>query len=71
MAYTQTDLDNLDAAILASELEVELEGRRVRYHSKSELLKVRQLVAGVLAGAAASSTRRTSFYPQFTTARGD
>jgi hypothetical protein len=67
MAYTQTDLDTLDRAIAQSEFEVELDGRRVRYRTMDELLKARAHIAGLLA----TVTRRSSFYPQFTTSRGD
>lgn len=68
MPLTQTDLDNLDSAIARSELEVELEGRRVRYRSTNELIAARQHVAAVLAGA--SSSRRVFQFRQ-TTSRGD
>lgn len=70
MPLSQTDLDALDAAIATSELEVELEGRRVKYRSMNELLAARAHVASVIAGAA-STSRRSTFYPQFTTSRGD
>jgi hypothetical protein len=49
MSYTQADLDRLDAAIASSELEVELDGSRVRYRSVSELRVARDHVATVLA----------------------
>jgi len=71
MALTQTDLDALDAAIATSELEVELEGRRVRYRSISELLAARAHVASVLAGNTAGGATRRSFQYRFTTSRGD
>ena len=35
MALTQTDLDNLDAAIATSELEVEIDGRRYEAFSRN------------------------------------
>lgn len=69
MALTQNDLDALDAAIATSELEVEIDGRRVRYRSTSELLAARKHVAGVI--AAGSPVRRTGGYRfNFTTSRG-
>ncbi len=37
MALTQTDIDNLESALASGELEVEQEGRRVRYRSIDEL----------------------------------
>jgi hypothetical protein len=68
MPLSQTDLDNLDSAIARSELEVELEGRRVKYRSIAELLAARAHVANLLAGA--SSTRRVYQF-RHTTSRGD
>lgn len=69
MALSQTDLDALDAAIATSELEVELDGRKVRYRSIDELIRARNHVASVLANG--STTRRTgAFRFNFTTSRG-
>ncbi len=68
MALTQTDLDNLDAAIATSELEVEIAGRRVKYRTTHELLLARNHVAGVL--VASSPTRRGSYRFSFGTSRG-
>ncbi len=70
MALTQADLEALDSAIASSELEVELEGRRVRYRSIAELLAARTHVAAVLA-TGTGTRRRVSYAYQFTTARGD
>lgn len=69
MALTAADLEALDAAIASSELEVELEGRRVRYRSVAELKAAREHVAQVLT-TADGHTRRT-FRFQMTTSRGD
>lgn len=69
MALTQNDLDALDAAIATAELEVEIEGRRVRYRTTEQLLQARAHVAAVLANG--SPARRTSsFRFNFTTSRG-
>lgn len=68
MALTQTDLDALDLAIASSELEVQLEGRRVKYRSTDELLKARAHVATVLANQ--SHSPRATYRPNFTTSRG-
>lgn len=69
MALTQTDLDALDAAIATAELEVQIDGRKVRYRSTDELIKARNHVAQVLASG--SSTARTGAYRfNFTTSRG-
>lgn len=48
MAFAQTDLDAIRAAIAKGELEVELDGRRVRYRSMTELLAAEQRIAGAL-----------------------
>jgi hypothetical protein len=69
MALTQTDLAALDAAIACAELEVQIEGRRVRYRSTDELLKARAHVAEVV--QATTRTQRSSFRFNFTTQRGD
>lgn len=70
MALTQSDLDRLDAAIASSELEVEVDGRRVRYRTTSDLVAARAHVAAVISTAASSAGagRRTG-YPIFITSR--
>lgn len=68
MALTQTDLDALDAAIAASELEVQVEGRRVRFRSTEELIKARSHVADVV-GSASRTTARSAFRFNFTSQR--
>lgn len=69
MALTTTDLAALDAAIASAELEVQIEGRRVRYKSTEELLKARAHVAEVVQST--TRTPRSSFRFNFTTQRGD
>lgn len=76
MAYTQTDLDNLDAAIASGHRVVHAEGRRVEYGNIDEMLRARAHIAGQIAAAAgtganASTQRRGVYRFQFTTARGD
>jgi hypothetical protein len=78
MAFTQTDLDNLDAAIASGHRVVHAEGRRVEYASHEEMMRIRDLIAGKLAaasgtgaGAGTTSQRRGVFRFQFTTSRGD
>lgn len=71
MALSQTDLDNIDAAIATGELRVQFQGRLIEYRSIAELKQARAHVAQVLA-AAANGGRSTSAYRfTFTTARGD
>ena len=72
MALTSADLDALDQAIASSELEVEQDGKRVRFASFDDLKKRRDFVAGVIAQGASSggTSRRTgSFRFNFTTGR--
>lgn len=74
MALTQTDLDNLDAAIATGELRVEFNGRMVIYRSVDALIRARQHVLAVLAGTVTSTppTRRIGTYRyNFSTMRGD
>jgi len=68
MALTQADLDRLDVAIATSELEVEVDGQRVRYRSIPELVAARAHVANVVASSA-SAVRRSVYRPDFTTQR--
>jgi len=69
MALSQNDLDALDLAIASSELEVEVDGRKVRYRSINELMTARNHVATVIARGA--GTRRAVYHFKFTTTRGD
>lgn len=71
MALTTTDLSNIDAAIATGELEVEFNGRRVRYRSVAELMAARAHVASVLQSEATATQRRSAYRFDFTTARGD
>lgn len=73
MAFTQTDLDNINAAVGTGELSVEVNGRKVVYRSIDDLVKARNLIANDIAAAstAASGTRRGSFRVNFSTHRGD
>jgi ABC-type cobalamin transport system ATPase subunit len=68
MALSTTDLAALDLAIASAELEVQLEGRRVKYRSTDELIKARAYVADLLS---AGRTNRTSYQYNMTTSRGD
>lgn len=69
MAFTSDDLAALDRAIAASELEVELEGRKVRFDNFEGLKARREFVATQL--LAASSRPTGAFRYRFTTSRGD
>lgn len=73
MAITQADLDALNTAILGAELEVEYQGRRVRYRSIQELQAAYAHAKTVLASqaAGASGGRRGPWRFTFTTLRGE
>lgn len=64
MAYTQSDLDALDAQIADANLMVQMGDRRVQRRTIDELMKQRAFVASHL--QAATNTART--YPRFQTA---
>jgi hypothetical protein len=68
MAFTQADLTALDRAIAASELEVEVAGRKVRFDSFEGLRARRDYIAAQLEAAARPTG---SFRYRFTTSRGD
>lgn len=73
MAFTQTDLDNINAAIATGDLSVEVNGRKLVYRSMDDLLKARAIIIDDIAAAASSvsAIRRGSFRVTFATHRGD
>lgn len=72
MAFTQTDLDNINTAIATGEMTVEFNGRRVTYRSMDELERAKKHIEGEIARAAQpTSAPRSVFQYRFTTARGD
>lgn len=72
MAFTQTDLDNINAAIATGEMTVEFNGRRVTYRTMGELQAAKTHIQSELARAAqATSTPRSVYQFRMTTARGD
>ena len=58
MAYTQTDLDNIDAAIASGELRVQVDGRDITYRSIDDLIKARGFAATQMTSASVSTSRR-------------
>lgn len=58
MAYTTTDLENVDAAIAGGELSVSIGDRRVTYRSLDELERIRNLIIGDLDQQAGRRRRR-------------
>ena len=63
MAYSQTDVDALKAAIATGALEVKYaDGRQVRYRSLSEM---RQILSTMTAEVAGSTTSPRVTYSEF------
>ncbi len=61
MAWTQTDIDAVEAAIATAELRVKFaDGREVEYRSILELLKARDAMLAVTAVADSSSGSRST-----------
>lgn len=50
MAYTQTDLDNIKAAIASGELRVRLQDKEVEYRTLKDMLLIKQLIEDELSG---------------------
>ncbi len=59
MAWTTTDLANIEAAIASGTLSVQFGDRRVQYQSIGELIKARDLIKAEVDLAVSSSTRCT------------
>jgi hypothetical protein len=53
MAFTQTQLDALDAAIATGSLEASFDGKHVKYRSLDEMMRIRQTIQESLSGARA------------------
>ena len=71
MAFTKTDLDNVNSAIATGELKVETNGRVVIYRSIDDLIKARTIIASDLAvSSVGTGTRRGNFRVTFSTHRG-
>jgi hypothetical protein len=56
MSWTQTDLDNVEAAIASGVLTCEVNGRRVTYQTTADLLRVRSAIRVYLDGQSSGST---------------
>ena len=55
MAWTQTDLDAIEAAIASGELNVQYSDKAVRYRSIEELLLARDIIKQAIAAASGST----------------
>jgi hypothetical protein len=60
MAISQSDIDNIDAAIANAELTVTVDGKSVTYRSISELKRAREHLSGLV--AMQSGSRRAVYY---------
>ncbi len=58
MALSQSDLDNIDAAIASGKLSVRFGDRQVTYQTVDDLLKARNHIAEELATASNKPIRR-------------
>jgi hypothetical protein len=70
MAFSQSDLDAIDAAIASGELTVSHNGRTVTYRSMDDLFKARDRIAAAIASQA-GSRRGVTYRYTFTTGRGE
>lgn len=61
MAYTQTDLAAVRAAIARGERSVQYMDRSVTYRSMDELLQAEERIANALAEASSETRRKQSF----------
>lgn len=61
MAYTQSDLDAVRAAIARGERSVQYSDRSVTYRSMDELLRAEERIANALAEAASETRKKQSF----------
>lgn len=71
MAFTQTDLDAINAAVASGELTVKHNGREVTYRSVDDLRKARETILAELASTAPGARPGGSFRFRFTTLRGE
>lgn len=69
MAFTQTDLDNINAAIATGALTVERNGRRVTYRSIADLKAAKEVIESELQRQRVSRPQ-SSYRFTFTTGRG-
>ena len=61
MAFTQTQLDALEAAIASGTLEVRVGDKSVRYQTMVELIKARDLIRDQLSVSSSGSKSRATF----------
>lgn len=61
MAWTQTDLDALDAAIATGARRVTYDGHTVEYHSMDDMLKARAMMRRALGKTATAQRKLATF----------
>lgn len=61
MAWTQAQLDAIEAAIASGELSVQFGDRTITYRSMEDLLKARAVIKDALASDAGTAPDRFSF----------
>lgn len=59
MAFTQTDLDNINRAIAKGKLTVEVDGAKVQYHSMSDLLMAKSVIERELSAGSSGGCSST------------
>ena len=68
MAFSQTDLDKIDAAIASNTKSVQFaDGQRIEYRSVDEMMTARRHIAAIVAQS--SSGGRATLYPTMTLSR--
>ncbi|MEE3046646.1 MAG: hypothetical protein VX620_15460 [Pseudomonadota bacterium] len=61
MAWTQTDLDNIERAMAQGTRKVVIEGKEVEYRSLEEMIKVRNLIKTSLGTTSVTKRRYATF----------
>lgn len=61
MAWTQTDLDNIERAMAQGTRKVVIEGKEVEYRSLDEMIQVRNLIKTSLGTTSTSKRRYATF----------
>lgn len=71
MAWQQSDLDNIRAAIASGVMETRFaDGRTVRYQTIADMLAAEQRIAGALAAATPGASQRRIRTPGYTNGLG-
>ncbi|SEF44185.1 hypothetical protein SAMN04515663_101383 [Alcanivorax sp. DSM 26293] len=64
MAYTQSDLDRIEAAIATGTLRITHNGKTTEFRSLNEMIRVRDLIKGELATGSTTPARQ-HYAPSF------